>query len=120
MQNQRILFSLLVVLAAGAAFAELPSSASTAGRLTSRIDTLQGSGSSRPAVNAASAAQPGNMAGQQGGSMMGGEHRAMSGMMMAACVLFGLMVFVALALFIVLEVLWIKVWRQRLHRPATA
>jgi len=118
MQKRLISLSLLVVLAAGAAFSEPPSSSSTAARPTSGIDTLQGIGASLPAVNAASAAQPSNVGGQPGGGMMG-EHREMSGMMMAACVLFGLMVFVALALFIVLEVLWIKVWRQRLHRPAT-
>jgi hypothetical protein len=118
MQKRLILLRLLVVLAAGAVFAEQPSSSSTGTRLTSRIDTLQSSGSSLPAVNAASAAQPGNVGEPRGGMME--EHRAMSGMMMAACALFGLMLFVALALFIVLEVLWIKAWRQRLHRPTAA
>jgi len=117
--QKRLILSLLVVLAAGVAFAEPPSSPSAAAPSTSRLDTLQGNGSSLAAVNAASGAQLGNVGGQPAGGMMG-EHRAMSGMMMAACALFGLMVFVALALFIVLEVLWIKVWRQRLHRPATA
>jgi hypothetical protein len=41
--------------------------------------------------------------------------------MMAACVLFGLLLFIALLEFVILEFIWIRIWAQRLHnerRPA--
>ena len=36
-------------------------------------------------------------------------------LMMVACILFGLLLFIALAEFVILEFLWIKHWRQRLR-----
>ena len=35
--------------------------------------------------------------------------------MMAACVIFGIALFIALVELVILEYLWIKVWRRRLH-----
>jgi hypothetical protein len=38
--------------------------------------------------------------------------------MMVACVLFGLLLLVALLEFVILEFLWIKVWHQRLRNES--
>lgn len=43
------------------------------------------------------------------------EAMRMGGGMMVACAVFGLLLFIALLLFVILEVIWIKVWRQRLR-----
>jgi len=47
--------------------------------------------------------------------MSEGGMRAMGTGMMAVCVLFGLLLFAALTEFVILEFLWIMLWRQRLH-----
>ena len=48
---------------------------------------------------------------QATGNMGGGGMMAM----MAACVLFGLVLFIALVELVILEFLWIKVWLRRLR-----
>ncbi len=51
---------------------------------------------------------------QTGSNMSEGGMMAM----MVACVLFGLLLLVALVEFVILEFLWIKVWRQRLRNES--
>jgi hypothetical protein len=52
----------------------------------------------------------------QGGDSMSGTGM---GLMMTACVLFGVVLFIAFVELVILELLWIKLWRQRLRNEST-
>jgi hypothetical protein len=113
--------SVLMFLAvlAGGVFAEPPADVSRVVPSNGRSDTT-GPGTIQVADNAVQADSPTQRTGDTG-MMAGGQHGAMSGPMMLVCAAFGLLIAVALLLFVVLEVVWIRVGRQQLrHGTAPA